>query len=128
MSGTRVFDCAFQKCAYSFGLPNNFFSCSAIVLQLIQKREDIHRNAEFRRDADYVPYNGSEQPTQFWPWRIYRYPKKYSVGNLVDRDRCNKEYNKCKDFAQGVFLGGCHHGYTYGEELMIGKQIFDHQS
>ena len=97
------------------------FCFSTIVLKMIQIREEAYGNAIQRFERDYVWYTGPEQPTQFWPWRIYRYPKRYAVGNVADKDGCSKDYNICKDFAHGIFHGGCHHGYTYGGELMIGK-------
>ena len=93
----------------------------AIVLKIIQIREEAYGNASQRFVRDYVQYTAPEQPTQFWPWRIYRYPKGYAVGIAADEDRCSEGNNKFKDLAHGIFHGGCHHGHTCGGKLMIGK-------
>ena len=61
----------------------------------------------------------------FYPaWRILQFPKKYEVRRVVDKDFCNKAFNKAKDFAFGVFSCGCScpRNVTYGFELMLHKE------
>ena len=61
----------------------------------------------------------------FYPaWRILQFPKKYEVHRVVDKDFCNKAFNKAKDFVFGVFSCGCAcpRNVTYGFELMLHKE------
>ena len=82
---------------------------SAVIIRLIQIRTDMFRNSTKRKDEDYRNYNWvqeGEVATQFYPnWRIYRWPRSYSVPKT--RTSCNKKYQSSKGFSFGLFTVGC---------------------
>ena len=100
---------------------------SAIILKLIEIRQNTFLHAALRTEDDYIDWEDPEQehPTQFYPnWQLYRYPKKYIVRNISDCEFCEKSFNKHTDFSYGVFSVGClcPLNITYGYELMLCKE------
>lgn len=99
---------------------------SYIVKKLISIRRGLYRTAPDRRNQDYISYpENQEEPTQCYPnWALYRYPKEYRVNGNQDQHNCNKQFNKAKDFAFGLFSIGCccRRNITLGFELMLKKE------
>ena len=98
-----------------------------IVLKLISIRRDTFDNAAERTQEDYIAWENPEEEhaTQFYPnWRLWRYPKKYLVGNTPDCDFCVKDFNKHRDFSFGIFSAGCACplNITYGFEIMLCRE------
>ena len=98
---------------------------SRIVIQIVEIRNNTFIHCESRADANYIPYNGQEHPTMFFPnHRLKFYPKRYKVNQKIDKDVCKKAFTGHKDFTSGIFtIGcGCPHNTTFGFELMLNKE------
>ena len=100
---------------------------SVIILKLIEIRKKTFSTAAVRSPDDYILWEDPdiEHSTQYHPiWPIWRYPKKYTVRNVVDCDFCDKNFNQHRDFSFGVFSAGCACplNITYGYELMLCRE------
>ena len=100
---------------------------SVIILKLIEIRKKTFSTAAVRSPDDYILWEDPdiEHSTQYYPiWPIWRYPKKYTVRNVVDCDFCDKNFNQHRDFSFGVFSAGCACplNITYGYELMLCRE------
>ena len=95
---------------------------SRVILTLIKIRLSTFKNAEQRYSDDYIPYEGAEDCTQFYPNHpIHTWPKLYNVGAATDKDSCDKNFSSHSQFVDGIFSIGCSCKYsiTYGFELML---------
>ena len=95
---------------------------SRVVLALIRIRLSTFADSEQRFSDDYIPYDGGEDCTQFYPNHpIHTWPKLYNVGSSTDKDSCDKNFSSHSQFVDGIFSIGCACKYsiTYGFELML---------
>ena len=95
---------------------------SRVVLTLIKIRVATFADSEQRYSDDYIPYEGGEDCTQFYPNHpIHTWPKLYNVGSTTDKDSCEKNFSSHSQFVDGIFSIGCSCKYsiTYGFELML---------
>ena len=64
---------------------------SNIIWTLIQ----IRLKSEARYQEDYVPNEGSEDCTQFYPnFPIHTWPKLYNIGSSIDKDSCDNNFRE----------------------------------
>ena len=95
---------------------------SGVILSLIKIRLNTFSKSEQRFAEDYIPYDKTEDCTQFYPNHpIHTYPKLYNIGSNVDKDSCDKNFSSHSQFVDGIFSIGCACKYsiTYGFELML---------
>ena len=95
---------------------------SRVVIALIKIRLSTFADSEQRFSDDYIPYDGGEDCTQFYPNHpIHTWPKLYNVGSSTDKDSCDKNFSSHSQFVDGIFSIGCACKYsiTYGFELML---------
>ena len=71
---------------------------------LISIRINTFRNAEPRRNTDYIEY--PEHKHIMLPAKDF-----YNVSRTVDPDLCQKAFNKQRDFAFGIFSAGLNYLY-----------------
>ena len=98
----------------------------AIVLKLLQIRDQTFRNAAPRTNVVYHEYEDEEQPkTSCYPNNpVVRHPKQYEVNKVKDKDLCEKAFIGHSHFAAGIFSAGCACKYniTLGWELMLSNE------
>ena len=95
---------------------------SRVVLALIRIRLSTFADSEQRFSDDYIPYDGGEDCTQFYPNHpIHTWPKLYNVGSSTDKDSCDKNFSSHSHFVDGIFSisCACKYSITYGFELML---------
>ena len=93
-----------------------------IILSLLRIRISTFTKSEVRYQEDYIPYEGGEDCTQFYPnFPIQTWPKLYNVGSSIDKMSCEKNFSSHSQFLDGIFSIGCACKYsiTYGFELML---------
>ena len=103
---------------------------SAIILKLLDIRDEMFRTAAQRQSSDYVKWPAyKEHPTMCYPaLPLWRFPSKYEPelqevrGTAVNStEDCRKNFQKHNTFSGGLFsVGcGCKHSITLGFELML---------
>ena len=107
----------------SSALPNEV---SAIVLKLLEIREQTFTDASPREANMYYAYEEIEEPkTSYYPNNpTLKHPKQYTVNKVKDKDLCEKAFIGHSDFAAGIFTAGCACKYniTLGWELMLSNE------
>ena len=95
--------CNFEQHAF---LPT---TVSRIVLKMLEIRMNSFVRCSSREDAIYIPYEGPEQATMFYPnHKLKSFPKKYKVNQKIDDDLCKKAFIGHSDFTAGIFtIGEC---------------------
>ena len=97
-----------------------------ILLKIVHIRRYIFMNSAERFSSDYSNFPvGEENPLMFYPnWPIFRYPKKYQVGNSVEEDLCEKRFRGHKDFSCGFLSVGCFcsRNITHGFEMLLNRE------